>query len=429
MNKIIVLLICCIVISIFNLQGEMNENSFLDKRRFSFGISICSNYIYHNDIKFIVKGVSYNPYFPSERNGDNMRKADFDKDLKMIKDANINTILLYWQRPKRIYQACRELNLKIIQGIPIQGDIQDFQNSKLKKNIKKRIRYIVDYINENNFSDAVLAYFIGGEIDPFNIKTSNIKNQNMGTYNAKHFLCDQKVNSAESFLLEMADYLREYELSTYSNTHLISHINWPSSDEDLNIDFLDVAFFDIYSYWPDKVAFFNAGSYTETSYQGYLESLKQQYSKTPLVISEFGYPTAPLDDIASVSEMVQAKELINRWIDIITAKHPIAGGNVFEWNDEWWKQAKAAESVSFSLDPQYHEKDDYEEWFGIMSVDGQSYEDYEYRPKPAYNAVKKMYEEKFNPEDYYKELRMIITNNMIVSNNIDVTNSNKQGIK
>ncbi|MBU1077013.1 MAG: hypothetical protein KKH98_06965 [Spirochaetes bacterium] len=408
MRRCIIILICILLLSASKKKAMADEitNTGSLYRQFSYGLSIDKDFIYLNNEKFIVKGISYNPYYPLERNGDDMRKAKFEDDLEKIKEANINSILLYWRRPLRIYYACRELGLKIIQGIPIHHKTGDFQDERLKKMIKSRIRTIVDYVNKNNLSDAILAYFIGGEIDPYSIRTSDFKNKGLENFKGRYFSSERELNSIENFLMEMADYLRDYELTTYSNTHMISHINWPSSDEVLNIDFMDIAFFDIYSYWPEDVSEFQpGGSFTGTSYQGYLEELKEKYTGCPLIVSEFGYPTAPEDDLASVDEKTQGREIVNRWIDILTSKNPIAGGSIFEWNDEWWKQGKGAQFVEFEKDPGAHEKDDYEEWFGIISIDGTSYTNYKVRPKPAYDSVKMMYHSDFDPVKYFKEIR------------------------
>ncbi|MDD5067939.1 MAG: hypothetical protein PHF84_12915, partial [bacterium] len=342
------------------------------RKTFSHGLSVDKDHIYLNNSRFLVKGISYSPYYPGERNHDNMKKADFRKDLTGIAQAHANTIILYWIRPEKVYLSCRELNLKIIQGITLD-ETEDFQNPRFKKRIMVRIKYLVDFIHKNGFSDLILAYFIGGEIDPLNIKASNFKYKTMQNYKGKHYSGKRKLNSAENFLLEMADYLRDYEESTYGKSHIVSHINWPYGEDVLNIDFMDIALFDVYSYWPPRVANFpTPGSVTGTVYQGYIENLKARYTNTPVVISEFGYSTAPEDDLASVSEETQACELVNRWVDILTARHVLAGASVFEWNDEWWKQGKGAEMVSREQDPMSHDKDDYEEWFGIISIDGSS---------------------------------------------------------
>ncbi len=248
-----------------------------------------------------------------------------------------------------------------------------------------------------------MAYFIGGEFDPYSIKASNLKNKKIEKYESKHFSSKRKLNSVEDFLLEMADYLRDYEMKTYKTSHIVSHIHWPFAEQDMLIEFMDIAMFDVYCFWPSWIETFKKGSYTKTSYQGYIEYLKKKYNNIPLFISEFGYSTAPEEDEISVDEETQAVELLNRWVDIMTSEYPLAGGSVFEWNDEWWKQAKSAEFTGIKKDPFHHDKDDSEEWFGIISIDGPSSDDYKVRSKIAYSYVKNMFNPKFNAHKFFKK--------------------------
>jgi hypothetical protein len=76
----------------------------------------------------------------------------------------------------------------------------------------------------------------------------------------------------------------------------------------------------------------------------------------------------------------------------------LGGGCVFEWNDEWWKQSGAAALVPHSTDLNYHERDDGEEWFGLISIDGESRVRFTVRPKPAFYAVGRMFAPAFAEE-------------------------------
>ncbi len=383
----------------------LNTNLYSAKKyNFSYNISTDKNYIYIKNKKFIVKGISYNPYYPGERNGDIPRKANFEKDIKQIKSLNINTITLYWLRPIKIYKLCRKYNIKVIQGV-VAPNYADFQDRKYKRRVKNSIRYAVDFINKNNLGDVILLYWIGGEFDPMDVKNTDRLHKEMNKYIPKYYKKpDRDLSPAENFLLEAADYLRSYELKKYKTTHIVSHINWPYADDVLNTDFMDIAMFDVYSHWPALVANFEPrGSISDTHYQGYIEDLKSRYPSTPVLVSEFGYSTAPEDDLASVSESEQAEKIVARWCDIATSKFPLAGGNIFEWNDEWWKQGNGAKRVM--NDYLTHEKDDYEEWYGIIKIDGKSYKDYTVRPKKVYKYIKFIFSNKFNPVRYLKKIK------------------------
>lgn len=119
-------------------------------------------------------------------------------------------------------------------------------------------------------------------------------------------------------------------------------------------------------------------AYRGTSFQGLFESLASSTTK-PLLVTEFG-KDAYLDSSGAESQSMQAAHLNAQWQEIsarlsaTNASNPLAGGVVFEWSDEWWKDAGSASclvhdtSVLFTRaadtqDPNYND-----EWFGLASV-------------------------------------------------------------
>ncbi|MCK9555365.1 hypothetical protein M0R36_06085 [bacterium] len=385
---------------------------FLSAVSFSFSVTFTkdSNFIYVDGEKTIIKGITYSPFYPGETHSDVPKKADIGKDMKLIKELGANTILLYWLRDERIYKEAKKQGLYIIQGVTVENNPRDFQDENFKKQIKKRIRYLTDTIhnyNGSDYSDIILAYWVGGEFDEGAVNTTNRIHADSMPYKGTYVSAPDDANATESFLAETADYLKSHVRENYNRDAMVSHINWPVTDNLIETPFLDIALFDVYSYWPEKVYSHPKGKTTRTAYQGYIEGLKKNYGKMPLIISEFGYATAPENPTESGnSESMQAVYLLNRWTDIITAEPPLAGGLVFEWSDEWYKQSKAAKPVPAAKDKLYHEKDDYEEWFGIISIDGNSFKDYDVRPKPAYYSVKWMYSDDFDPVQYMFKSRI-----------------------
>lgn len=368
----------------------------------AFTFTADGDFIYVNGKKTLIKGVAYSPFYPGESHADPPRKADIAKDMERIKALGANTIMLYWLRDETIYREAKRTGLYIIQGIPVDNNPEDFQAEGFKKSLKRRIRYLLKTLHDHggtDYSDHILAYWIGGELDERAVLTTNRKHAALPAYRGRYVRAPDGANATESFLAEMADYLQTHAVDTFGEKPLVSHINWPSTDERLDISFMDIACFDVYAYWPDKVAEYLPSRTTGTAYQGYLQDLKKTYPDIPLIVSEFGYSTAPENPTdTGRSEIRQAVGLVDRWTDILTARPPLAGGLIFEWNDEWWKHSKAATRVPFSNDKFAHEKDDFEEWFGLVSIDGPSFKEYTVRMKPAYYAAQRMYKDDFDPE-------------------------------
>ena len=103
--------------------------------------------------------------------------------------------------------------------------------------------------------------------------------------------------------------------------HPISHANWPPARH-LNLPFLDFVSFNVYPLWPPEVVAAGFGNYIATT-------LRPIAGDRPLLISEFGVNT-----IEAGAEG-QSRLLRSSWNELREAG--AAGGVVFEFADEWWK--------------------------------------------------------------------------------------------
>ncbi len=119
-------------------------------------------------------------------------------------------------------------------------------------------------------------------------------------------------------------------------------------------------------------------AYRGTSFRGLFESVVTSTTK-PVLITEFG-KDAYLDSSAQENQTLQATHLSAQWQEISShlsandVTKPLVGGVVFEWTDEWWKDAGANTclqhdtTILFSRplvteDPGYND-----EWFGLAGV-------------------------------------------------------------
>jgi hypothetical protein len=157
--------------------------------------------------------------------------------------------------------------------------------------------------------------------------------------------------------------------------HPISHANWPPARH-LDLAFLDFISFNVYPLWHPEVEAAGFGRYIETT-------LRPIAGDLPLLISEFGVNTT------EANEDGQSRLLRSSWDDLLRAG--AAGGVVFEFADEWWKNynnpARAGDwwtRVPAPDDELRHDVDP-EENYGLVRADRTA--------KPALAVVTKMFAE------------------------------------
>ncbi len=149
---------------------------------------------------------------------------------------------------------------------------------------------------------------------------------------------------------------------------------------------MDVTAFNVYPLWPRDVVVRGYGNYIE-------EVLKPLAGGKPLLITEFGVNTI------ESGEARQAEILRECWKEIETRT---AGGVVFEFVDEWWKNYNNPIREGDWWEREYAPEDekthdlDPEEYYGIMTADRS--------PRPAYAAVRAM----FNPSDPVLRFRTLL---------------------
>ncbi|MDD5132531.1 MAG: T9SS type A sorting domain-containing protein [bacterium] len=362
------------------------------------GIGKTDNMLTMNGEDFQVKSIYLLAWLPGENPGigEQPLQADYNEIMSNIKATGANTVtVLHALMPAAFYQQARAHGLKIIQGIWFTQDLVDFQNETLKSQIKADIKAMIDNFHNAggvDYSEDIIFLNIGNELGEYGINTTNNAHPGTTSYTGNYISAPAGSNATECFLAEICDYAVTYEINTYGVRHYVSHSTWSQvSPALLDTGFLDMVSYNVYSYWPDWMLTYQGGSVTGTPYQGYIEDMKTYYAAKPFYISEFGYSTAPLKpDTACVSEQEQADGIKARWLDISTAKVPLAGGTVFNYQDEWWTQANTAAWPSVA-DEDEHAQDDREEWFGIVKIDGTSSSNYTVTKKPAYYAVEDMY--------------------------------------
>jgi hypothetical protein len=310
-------------------------------------VAIHGDRILVDDRPFQVKGVHYSPWLPGTgpmKQYPWPDEAVVDRDLDLIRALGANTILVH-DAPRSLLVQARRHDLMVIYAYFINwqsiGDDDAF---------RRRTEEIATSASELGQESNLLAILLGNEVVEWVLK-------------------DRGAPFIETRLRSLHDAVR-----AVAPRVPIGHSNWPVT-RGLNLSFMDIACFNLYPSWPREVVVAGYGNYIENT-------LKPIAAGRPLLITEFG------QNSLEATEDKQAHVLRDCWREI---RDRTAGGVVFSFVDEWWKNYDNPVSSGDWWQREYAPNDerthdlDPEEYYGIMTT--------ERAPKPAYEAVRGMFAE------------------------------------
>ena len=294
---------------------------------------------------FLVRGIHYGPWRPGT--GPNKqfpypRIGDIAADFELIRRTGANTVLIY-DPPGEVLDLAHQYGLKVVYVFALDwysvgGPDQQALTARLVERVKPL-----------SGKPAVLAYLLGNEV-------------------GGHVLQSRGDGPIVAGLRELYNAIKATD-----PTRPISHANWPPARH-LDLRFLDFVSFNVYPLWPPEVVAAGFGRYIETV-------LRPIAAGKPLLISEFGANTL------EAGEEGQARLIRESWEGLLRAG--AAGGIVFEFADEWWKNydnpARPGDwwtRVPAPDDELRHDQDP-EETYGLVHSDR--------TPKPAFAVVAAMF--------------------------------------
>ncbi|GGA67619.1 hypothetical protein GCM10011369_06580 [Neiella marina] len=350
-----------------------------------------------------IKGAVFEMFAPGEGPGyaDNVPDdMPYFCVLSKAKEMGVNLIYGTFGGPEQMrtefFEAMAHLELPVAMGIWFSGEATnyqgvegDFQHPVFKAHVRGLIETMIDTLHQGlgrDYNQQVLYFNLGNELSDWAVQNTNQLHPEITGYNGVYFSTPPNSNATEAFLAEMADYTKQYETQTYGVSRPVTHTTWPVVSPTLvDTSFLDFVSYNLYSYWPEFVSEHSPGSVTGTAYQGALEELAAVAADKPFLVSEFGSSTAPLSTMSNVRTPQQQAELFSQyWLDISTGPDNVAGGLVFQLVDQWHKNDYLHANDSSS--PFSHDDSDSEEWFGVISVNG-DIGNPEYTTKPVYQVI------------------------------------------
>jgi hypothetical protein len=294
---------------------------------------------------FLVRGIHYGPWRPGT--GPNKKYPypslqNIESDFDIIRRTRANTVLIY-DAPPEVLDLAERYGFEVIYVFALDWHaIGGSEQSAITNRIVERVAAL-------RSKPALLAWVLGNEV-PGQVL------QSRGEAPIVTGLRD----------LYMA-------VKAADPSHPISHANWPPARH-LDLSFLDFVCFNVYPLWPPEVAATGFGRFIETV-------LRPIAGSKPLLISEFGANTL------EAGEEGQARLIRDSWHDLIRAG--AAGGIVFEFADEWWKNYdNPARPPDWwtrvpAPDDELRQDQDPEETYGLVRADRTA--------KPALNVVTTMF--------------------------------------
>lgn len=240
-----------------------------------------------NGEKFFLKGLTYGTFRPDSQGFQYPSPAVVSKDLRLMREAGVNSIRIYTTPPLWFLDALQEAGIRALLGIDWPQHTPFLDSSSKKKEIRALVK---DVVCEMNSHQAVFGFMIGNEI-----KSDIVRWYGPG--------------KVQTFLHDLYDTVKQQDSEA-----LVSYANYPTTE------FLDLQFLDYIS--------FNVYLHQEEDYRRYIGRLHSIAESKPLVLSEFGVDSIGegLDEQAKIvsSHLQVASEL------------GAAGNIIFSWTDEWY---------------------------------------------------------------------------------------------
>ena len=296
---------------------------------------------------FRVKGIHYGPWRPGTGPAKGYpypENALIEEDFALIRATAANTVLIF-DPPARVLDLAEEFDLQVLYCFALDWwAIGGDDHEALAEQVVATVRRLRD-------KSALMGWILGNEIPPEVLHARGSDTVVGGLYDLY-----QRIAQADT-------------------RHPVSHAN-SVLGKHLDLGFLDFVSFNVYPTWPPEVVAQGFGSYIT-------DVLTPLARGRPLLLTEFG-----VNSIEAGAEG-QARLLLESWAALVDTD--AAGGIVFEFADEWWKnynnpvqpgnwwfrEAAPNDELTNDRDP--------EESYGLVTSDRQ--------PKPAYDAVAAMFAE------------------------------------
>lgn len=391
-----------------------------------------------SETPFFVHAVNLGVAVPGTQPGELAATRDqYDRWLSRIHSMGFTAVRIYTLHFPRFYEALRDFNaahpdtpLYVLHGIwldedypqqPASLDLHDL-TPLLRTNITDAVGAVHGAITipqrvgrahgsyTADVSPWVMGWILGREVYPEEVFVTDLSHPGDRSFRGARVVLPSG-SPTECWIAAQLDFLALYEHTNFGAERMLSFSNWPTLDplshpserpdsgedsETIDLANLDTsrfapgffASFHIYPYFPNFIgedpAYADAvDAYGPNPYVAYLEALRAHYDPMPLFVAEFGVPSSWGNAHEASSGMshgghdeeaqgLYAVRLFENITDI-----GCAGGSLFAWIDEWWKNTWVTDELDFasppfarrSRRPLWHNILDPEQNFGLVAFD------------------------------------------------------------
>jgi len=281
---------------------------------FSTRVSVDGKFFRQGEKKFFVKGVTYGPFAPNAAGQPFASHAQTASDLIQMGELGANLIRVYHVPPKWFLDLAAENRLKVLVDIPWNKQLCFLDSAEHRASAFDAVRRAVYGCGRH---EAIFAFSVANEIAPDIVRWS-------GAHAISDFIDD---------LIQEAKRVDANCLCTFTN--------YPPTEflRPQGVDFLC----------------FNLYLHNEQPFKNYLARLQLMAEAKPLLLGEFG--------IDSLREGETRKCELLEWQlrDLYLAG--LAGGIIFSFTDEWYKDGREIEDWQLGLTTRQRQP---KESFGVV---------------------------------------------------------------
>jgi O-antigen biosynthesis protein len=256
-------------------------------------------FLFLNEEKLFIKGVTYGPFGPEGREFDD--PGQVERDFHLMRLSGINSIRTYTVPPRWLLDAAERHGLWVMVGLAWEQHVAFLEDPAPARRIVARVREEVSRVRGH---PAILCYAVGNEI-PAPIVRWHGRNQ------------------VEAFLERLYR-----EVKALDPEGLVTYVNYPTTEYLAELPFLDFLSFNVYLE-------------QEADLRAYIARLQNLAGERPLLMAELGL------DAAAHGEEEQARAL--DWQIRAVFEGGCAGAMVFAWTDQWYRGGEEILDWSFGI--------------------------------------------------------------------------------
>ncbi len=258
--------------------------------------------------RFLLKGVTYGTFAPSQAGVSFPPAAVVDQDFAQMRAAGVNTVRTYTPPGLDLLDQAMQHGLRVMIGLPWSQHVTFLDDPQLCRQIRHEV---VASARELATHPGVLLLAIGNEIPAPVVRWHG-------------------PDRVQQFLYELYE-----DTKTAVPDALVTYVNYPPT-EYLSLPFLDVCAFNVYLHH-------------EPDLRRYLARLQHIAGHKPLVLAEAGAD--------SLREGEEGQAAITSMQLSTAFSEGAAGAIAFAWTDEWWRGGHPVEDWAFGLvDTRRHPK-------------------------------------------------------------------------